>query len=199
MPLLASIESAAAQAAGNWRRFDSFSWHRSREINDPDEWTIVYTHNRDSGLVAQSNAAAVARTMAPFAEGNDPDVVFESHSHWLVGHVDGMSVRVYRDGEVTEAFRAYCDLLDRLDDHAVLDDEDYSNRERAATLDNIAEAAWRLKNERDLPEAWETDVYSWLADHRPKAVINRDDQGGWPSEDDLNAAFDGLRYRRTTA
>ena len=45
--------------------------------------------------------------MEPFTERDDPDVVMESHSHWAVGHVDGFSIRVYRDGEITEAFRTY--------------------------------------------------------------------------------------------
>ncbi len=43
------IEAAAKQAAGNWQRFDSFVWFRDRDLDDADQWAIVYTHNRDSG------------------------------------------------------------------------------------------------------------------------------------------------------
>ena len=47
-----------------------------------------------------------------------------------------------------------------------------------------------------LPEGWESEVFSWFWDHRQSAVENRDDQGGYPEEDDLRAAFDALGYER---
>jgi hypothetical protein len=191
-----TLEDAAKEAAGNWRKFDSFCWFREDEIDDRDSWAIIYTHNRDSGLLDQSNADQIAQAMEPFTEGDDPDVVMESHSHWAVGHVDGFSIRVYRDGEITDAFRTYHELSERLADYPILDEEDYSRREYEATLENIADAAWRVKHEFNLPDAWEGDAYSWLSDHRPSSVENRDDQGGCPEEDDLREAFDALGYQR---
>jgi hypothetical protein len=44
-----TLEEAAKEAAGNWQRFESFVWFRDEEVDDPDNWAIVYTHNRDSG------------------------------------------------------------------------------------------------------------------------------------------------------
>jgi hypothetical protein len=122
--------------------------------------------------------------------------VFESHSHWLVGHIDGFSVRVFRDGEITEAFRTYHELAERLADYPLLDEEDYSRREYEATVENIADAAWRLKREYDLPVGWEGEVFSWFWQHNQCAVENVDDQGGYPSEDALEDAFDALGYAR---
>ena len=61
-------------------------------------------HNRDSGLLDQSNADVIAKAMKPFTTGDDPGVVFENHFHWAVGHEDGFSIRVYLDGEITDAF-----------------------------------------------------------------------------------------------
>ena len=191
-----TLEDAAKEAAGNWQQFESFVWFRDEEVDDPDNWAIIYTHNRDSGLLDQSNADAIAEAMEPFTDGDDPDVVMESHSHWAVGHVDGFSIRVYRDGEITEAFSTYHDLMEQLDGYPILDEEDYSNREFEATLENISDAAWRVKHEYTLPDGWEGDVYSWLSDNRQSAVENRDDQGGYPEEDDLRAAFDALGYER---
>jgi hypothetical protein len=124
-------------------------------------------------------------------------VVTESHGHWAVGHVDGFSIRVYREGEITDAFRTYHDLAERMADYPILDEEDHSHREYEATLENIADAAWRLKGEYDLPEGWEGEVFSWFWDHRQSAVENRDDQGGYPEADDLRAAFEALGYERT--
>ena len=189
-----TLEDAAKQLAGNWQKFESFCWFRESEIADPDTWAIIYTHNRDSGLLDQSNADAVAEALKAFSEMDDADVVFESHDHWAVGHVDGFSIRVYRNGEITEAFKTYHDLMEQMDGYPVLNEEDYCNRELEATLENISDAAWRLKGAFDLKDGWESEVFSWFWDHRQSAVENRDDQGGYPEEDDLRTAFDALGY-----
>ncbi len=192
-----TLEDAAREAAGNWKRFECFVWDRLREIDDPDAWAIVYTHNRDSRLLDQSNADAIGEMLEPFTDGDDPDVVMESHSHWAVGHVDGFSIRVYRDGQISDAFKTYHDLAERLADYPILDEADYSRREYEATLSNLTDAAWRLKHEYDLPDGWESAVFSWFWDHRQRAVENRDDQGGYPEEDDLRDAFEALGYERS--
>jgi hypothetical protein len=191
-----TLEDAATEAAGNWKRFDCFVWFRDHDIPDPENWAIIYTHNRDSRLLDMSNATAIARGMKPFTEGDDPDVVMESHSHWAVGHVDGFSIRVYRDGETTDAFKTYHDLAEQMDGYPILDEEDYSRREYEATMENIADAAWRVKHEFDLPEGWEYEAFSWFDERRQRAVENRDDQGGYPEESDLRDAFEALGYER---
>src|SRR5450432_2060724 len=104
------LDDAAKQAAGNWQDFKCFVWFRDRELSDADQWAVIYTHNRDSGLLDQSNAAVIEKAMKPFSDGDDSDVVFESHSHWAVGHVDGFSVRVFKAGKITEAFSKYHEL-----------------------------------------------------------------------------------------
>jgi hypothetical protein len=190
------LEDAAHEAAGNWKSFSSFAWFRRHKNPDPENWAIIYTHNRDSGLLALSNADAIADAMMPFSEADDPDVVFETHDHFAVGHVDGFSIRVSRDGAITEAFRTYYELAERLAEYPVLDEEDYSRREYEATLENIADAAWRLKRAFELPEGWESAVFSWFWDHRQRAVENRDDQGGYPTEEDLRDAFEALGYEQ---
>ena len=157
---------------------------------------MIYTHNRDSGLLDQSNAAVIAKAMAQYTEGDDPDVVFESHTHWAVGHVDGFSVRVFRTGNVTEAFKQYHDLAERMAGYPVLDESDYSEREVEATIANLTDAAWRLKNTFELPEDWESEVYGWFGDHNCGAIENSDDQGGYPDQKELEAAFEALGYER---
>ena len=191
------LDEAANDAAGNWKRFNCFIWHRLDEMSDSDDWAIIYTHNRDSGLLDQSNAAVISKTMQPFSEGDDPDVVFESHHHWAVGHVDGFSVKVFNDGQITEAFRTYHALAERMAEYPILDESDYSERECNATFENIGDAAWRLKDDFDLPDEWQSDVFDWLSDRRSNSLENRDDQGGYPREDDLEAAFAALGYQRT--
>ena len=190
-----TLEDAATQAAGNWQRFNSFIWFRDREVEDADQWAILYTHNRDSGLLDQSNAKVISKAMAPFIEGDDADVVIESHSHWAVGHIDGFSIRVFdSNGEITPAFKVYHELAEAMDAYPILDESDYSERELEATLENVEDAAWRLKNEFDLPEGWVWQVYDWLSENRSGEVDNADDQGGYPSEAAMREAFDALNF-----
>lgn len=190
------LADAAKQAAGNWQRFDSFVWFRRNELKRPEDWGIFYTHNRDSVLIDQSNAAVINKAMRPFTEGNDPDVVMESHSHWAVGHVDGFSVRVFKRGRITKAFCKYHELAVQMDEYPILDETDYSNREYEATYENLDLAAWSLKREFDLPSDWQSNVFDWLWQHREGSLENTDDQGGWPDAEDLEAAFDALGYQR---
>ena len=190
------LEQAAVAAAGKWKKFDCFVWFRETEIDDAENWAVIYTHNRDSGLLDESNAAAIAKCLEPFSEQDPADVVFESHSHWAVGHVDGFSIRVFRDGKITDAFKAYHALAQRLADYPILDETDYSRRETEATLANLPEAAWRLKHDFELPDTWPSEVYDWLSNYRPGSVENSDDRGGYPKESDLEAAFAAIGYAR---
>lgn len=192
-----TVEEAAKEAAGNWREFDCFHWYRKSELESPEDWGIFYTHHRDSTLVDRSNADVIAEAMEPFIAGDDPDVVFESHNHWAVGWVSGISLRVIKNGRITKAFRTYHELSSRLADYPILDDYDYCEKEKAATLENITDAAWRLKNEYDLPDNWEEQVYRWFWDEDDSLEIeNTDDSGGYPTEEGLRKAFDGLRYQK---
>lgn len=199
MLAILDIEETAQKAAGNWQQFDCFVWFRERELEDADQWAIIYSHNRDSGLLDESNAAVIAKTMEQFTEGDDPDVVMESHHHWAVGHVDGFSIRVFDDkGEITEAFRKFHELAEQMADYPILDESDYSDREYEATLENIDDAASRLKKECALPNGWVSQVYNWLSDHCEGEIENVDEQGGYPSDDALREAFSALGFPTTT-
>jgi hypothetical protein len=191
-----TLEEAASQAAGNWRSRTCFVWDRLREIHDPECWSMVYTHNRDSGLLAQSNTGVIAEALRSFSESENPNVVYESHTHWAVGHVDGFIMRVYRDDAITDAFHVYHGLMERLGAHPVLDDSEYGRREYEAALENIEDAAWRFKSDYDLHDGWEAEVFEWLSAHCPDVVENKDDRRAYPTEHDLLEAFNGLGYVR---
>ena len=64
-----TLEDAAREATGNWRSWTCFVWDREREIDAPENWSIVYTHNRDSGLLDQSNADVIAYALKRFTTG----------------------------------------------------------------------------------------------------------------------------------
>lgn len=188
------LKDAAKEAAGNWRNFNCFAWFRKSDLTKPEDWSILYTRNRDSCLLDQSNSAVISKAMLPFSNGDDPDVVFESHHHWAVGHVDGFSIRVFKRGRVTKAFRVYHELAVSMEGYPILDEADYSQRELEATLFNLKDASWSVGNEFQLPDGWESEVYDWLADNDPNELENRDDQGGYPTETALRDCFRQLGY-----
>ena len=187
------VKSAAEKLAGNWQEFDSFAWSRGYGLEDAERWMIWYTSSRDAGLLEQSNEKAINDRLLPFSKGDDPDLVFERHSHWLVGHVDGFSVRVYKaDGtNITPAFEEFCRIKEALEDYPILNESDYSEREYEATLENYREELWRLHDE--LPEGWEAKVYSWFSDNgHDEFIENRDDRGGWGSREEILKALEAL-------
>jgi hypothetical protein len=177
----------AAKAAGNWRRFESFGWDHSRD-EDADQWTVVYTHNRDSGLLDQSNAAAIEREMEPFIE--DGTARSESHGHWACGWVDGYAIRVYlADGSISPAFERWCEIQDRLEDYPLLDDEDHSRRELEACLEAIEQRGKFTSD--DAPEDWAPEVFRILPDRETE---NRDGTGAYPSDESIQDALRELGW-----
>ena len=184
-----AVEAAAKALAGNWREFECFGWHRAYDLEDADSWMIYYTSNRDSGLLDQSNEQAINERLEEYADGEDPDVVFERHSHWAVGHVDGFSIRAFRpDGSITPAFEELCKLQECLDDYPLLDDSDYSERELDATLENYRSEIGHYRS--DLPDGWESEVYRYFSDNgEDRYIENRDDQGGWAPREALVEAL----------
>ncbi|KAA0131590.1 hypothetical protein FYZ48_25985 [Gimesia chilikensis] len=195
------LEDAAKDAAGNWQRWDSFAWFGASDRERPEDWFIYYGHHRESGLLDRSNSVQISKALKPFidADADDSDVIEEDHTHWAVGWIKGWSVRVYRDGEITEAFKVLHGLLERMAIYPILCEHHYSEMEFDATWENIPLAAIGIKDDYELPEDWAEHVYQWLSDNRCNALENVDDQGGWPDESDLRAAFDALGYQEIEA
>lgn len=183
------VERAAKQIAGNWKGFESFAWHRSYEVEEPAAWLIHYTSHRDSGLLAKANEAVINERLDRFTEDEDPDVVYERHKHFAVGYIDGFSLRAFRpDGTISEAFKAFCDVMERLENHPVLDELVYSELEHEATLENYRNEIGLIRD--TLPEGWESEVYSHFSHTgHDKYIESRDDQGGYASRDALLKAL----------
>jgi len=186
------VEAAANETVGNWQKFSCFAWSRGFKLDDADRWAIFYTSGRDNGLLDQSNHDEIAKRLAPFIDAEDPDVVAESHNHWAVGYLDGFSIRAFdKHGKITDAFADFCRIKAKLEDYPILNEEDYSQREYAATLENYASEMWAMKN--DLPEGWEGEVYSWFGDNgKDRFTENRDDQGGYAPKEEIIEALQDL-------
>ena len=186
------VATVAAELAGNWRGFDCFVWYRGYDLADAANWMIWYAGSQQSGLLEESNRKVTNDRLAKFAAGDDPDLVFEKHSHWVVGQLDGFSVRVLGpDGAVTVAFREFCRVQVALDAYPVLDEEDYSDREYAATLANYRNEMWQQKGE--LPEGWAGEVYEWFEKHSNQEYVeSRDDRGGYAPREAITEALTDL-------
>jgi hypothetical protein len=130
----ADVKDAATQLRGNWRTFGSFAWFGRSEVENPDEYAIVYLSNRDSDIIDQSNEAVILRELAPFmGEHGKSDCWTESHSHWAVGHVDGVVIRCLDSaGEPTKAFAVLHENVRAKDGYPILDEADYSERMQEA-------------------------------------------------------------------
>lgn len=184
MDTYATPEDLANALRGNWQTFESFCW--DDEPPDGENWGIIYTHNRDSGLVDQSNADQIEKVLSRF-EGRTTQR--EHHNHWGCGWLDGWAIKCFRkDGQPTKAIEALRDLYNRLADYPVLDEEDHSRREYEATLENIQSAAERFIGD-ERPEDWPAQLLTWFWDNDQSAVENVDDQGGYPDDDQCKAAL----------
>ena len=188
---LDSLESFCKAFANNHAKFESFGWHAR-----PDNshlWGIYYTHHRDSGLLDQSNASVISKALDKFTGDDDSTVVGESHNHWAVGWIEGYSILVYDgDNNPTEAVQVLYELLLRLDDYPILDEEDYSEKELDATGENVRMAVRDYIRQLDTDLEYSDDIADkvnyWLGNYT-NALENRDDQGGWPSDDDIELAL----------
>jgi hypothetical protein len=186
-----NVAETAKHLAGNWMDFDCFIWSRAKDLEDPDNWCIWYTSQRDAGLLAQSNEQAINQRLKPFSESDNPDVVFESHTHWAVGHIDGFSMRVFKiDRSITQAFEEFCRIQEALEEYPILDEQDYGDREYQATLESYR---YEMGSVRDLPEGWESQVYDHFSEKgQDEFFENRDDQGGWAPREAILAALQEL-------
>lgn len=148
--------------------------YAKKALEYPDNYAgdgILYvTHgatlmrHRDSDVLQESNYAVALRVLKAVRDtGTDdltPDVYEQRASHWAVGWVDTIGVRVYdAAGEFTPAWREACTLRGSLEDYPVLDDEDYSERERDAV-------------EADWPDYWRRMRPDTLAELDETAVLD---------------------------
>lgn len=181
----------AKELVGNWKSFASFYW--ADQPDDADDWCIVYTHNRDSGLVSISNAATIEKELESFCE----DVIAQHHGSLGCGWIDGYAIRVYKTGtqETTEAFEKYTELQSAMEDYPLLDNSDYSQREYDAAIKAIENEGQRYVRE-DAPEDWSKKVWKHLWDNDQRELDNNDDQGACPSEESIQEALRALNLHK---
>lgn len=188
------IELMAKADGGSHLRFESFAWHSppwdDEGMGGPNDWAMFYTRNRDSTLIDQSNHAYIKKAMEPYEE--DGTARDERHGSWACGWVEGFAIRVLKDGKATDAYKVYSNIQDALSAYPLLDEEDHSNREYEATIENIKEIATDVRD--DAPDHWAEEVYGYLSDNGEDSLYSVDDQGGWPKDELVQEALRNLCY-----
>lgn len=135
--------------AGNWRKFESFIWYDKPQ--GAAEFAVVYTHNRDSDSVTRANAATIDEILAPYVETGD--AIAETHNHCLVGWVAGYALK-------GAAIGAYNEILERLEDCTVLDED------KLGEIENEDEAqAWEGCYRREFENAIEKRAETEIGAH----------------------------------
>ncbi len=191
-----TLEAAAAEAAGNWQHFDSFSWHESDLVKDADKWGIFNTRTRDSEILEISNHEAILAELKPFM---GKDVMGWSANHWAVGWTEGFRVRVFnKKGEITPAFRRFYALQERLAEYPVLDEDEFNRMEYEAGLENIDQIVSSVTNkydEEDLVITADTprEVFSWLWNNDDTQCESVDGRGCWPDDEAVERALWAIR------
>jgi hypothetical protein len=194
----------AQEAAGNWKKFQSFGsgrWCQYFEPRDipcgwteddfkPEEWYIHYSTNRDANILTQVNHNCLTKLMEPFMEADRPDVVSEVHNHWAVGWVEGFAVRCLDGLEETDAWVALCEFLDALEEYPVADDDAFSEAEFEAGIENISWIGRGMLSD-DAPDGWEYQVYDLLDEDEREP---RDGSGCYPSDDAVEQALRTLGF-----
>ena len=183
------VEAAAKELAGNWQKFDCFIWYRASDLEDADRWMVWYTSSRDAGPAGAEQREGHQRAAGSVLQGRrrGPRVraaqpLGRGACRWV------LDPRLPRRRHDHAAFKEFCSIKERLDDYPILDEQDYSEREYEATLENYASELWRLKD--NLPAGWEGQVYSWFCDHgQDRYIENRDDQGGYAPRDKIIEAL----------
>ncbi len=194
------VADLADELGGNFAKWQSFALDSSvRDAMVPEkEWAIVYTRNRDAGLLSESNADAIEKRMTPFLGwiGDGSDCDHARHSHWACGWVEGYYLRVRRDGKYTPAFLEWAEIAHELDGYPVLDEDDHSRRQYEAMWDALEESVksvcWKLDIEEDSVSL--ESVHEWLDLNDPRQLEDVGDHGACPSDSAVEKAMRELGY-----
>lgn len=191
------IEVAAKNFANNHRHFNTFIWEGRPE--NSEWWGLYYTHHRDSPIMDVSNAKVLKKLAAKFPE----DAQVQRHSHCLCGWIDGLVIRVYDDaGNITDVFKEFHALVERLENYPILDEEDLSNMESEALYDSVRSRIFKwIANDTNY-DSITSEVLNWLDANDQRQTENVDGTGAYPSDESIQAALlalideDGVKLDR---
>ena len=192
-----TLEDAATQAAGNWKRFGCFVWDRDARPRRPRRLGH-HLHPQPGQPPARPEQrrrhrqghGALHRGRRPRRGDGEPFATGRSAT-WTASHPGLPGRRDHRRlpdlPRPRRAARRLPDPRRRGLRRAGVCGDAREHRRRRLAAEGRVRPARGLGGRR---------VLAGSRDHRQRAVENRDDQGGYPEEDDLRAAFEALGYER---
>ena len=158
------------------------SWWGDRDIEDKERWGQTFSVNRDSGLLEQSNFETISKDIT---ERFPEDARIIHSTHWAVGWIEQLFVRMYNDEGPTEAYEALMEWKEKMESYPVADESDFSNREVEAAIENIGTIG-RVTEEQA------SEIAHWLWDNEDREMESVDGQGAWPSDASVKRAKKAL-------
>jgi hypothetical protein len=164
-------------------------------------WYSSLGQHRDSTLLDQSNFDVAWNRLNEFSKhltipGDDNHPECDScqiirANHWAVGWVESIIIHPSDVSAVKEAEL----IQEDMSNYPVLDDEDYSDREYQATMENILSSLRMLGFGAD--ESLGKNIYNWLRDNDDYSLENSDDTGAWVPDNVIMEAIEGICQKKT--
>lgn len=204
------VEEAAQAVAGNHYRIPHFAW--DARPDDGDLWMLYHTKHVESDALTESNHFAILKAL-PETEDR---VAWQVFDHFVYGGnaIDAVAIRVYTetplgstlpegDGtftmqngvfyrkEITDEFRTFHGLMERMEGYPVLDEEDWTEREEVRAIQTLKDAAeYRDGGEIKLTDDQAYAVREWL--HNKRNLGDGDLQEYVRDKQDFEDALDAL-------
>lgn len=155
---------------------------------EADQWIMLEgVEKQGTSYIDESNMNAI---MEELGSGADPQDVQRASG----GEV---AVRVFAaDGSLTAAGKIMQDVIAALSNYPVLDDQDVSQREYDATLENFESEGYGVVSD-NAPADWPKQVFGWLWDNAQDQVWGSDpdaDGGYWASRELIQQAARELGF-----
>ena len=186
-------ESKRKEMAGNWHKFSCFVWNRGYDLEDADNWMIWYTSGRDARPPGSEqpqrrlpNCSIHSRTATTLTWLPSPIRIGRS-----VPLSVGRFVFTAKTAKSLTPFEPIATSRIGWKATPHLNEADYSEREYNATLENYRSEMWDM--EKQLPEGWASEVYSWFSDNgHDRYTENRDDGDGYAPQEAIVEALSDL-------
>ncbi len=155
------------------------------------DYYVAYGHSRDSDLLTESNWDCFVTELKAIPESvnwerGESQWTIVRNSHWAVGWVEFIAIHKEAEAHIAKAD----ELLGRIEDYPVLDEEDWSQRKSEAQSESAREAVkyWAGKQDRD---------YSMLELNRIEYEVVNNCEGGedwYPSDQEIQDAVNKVDY-----
>ena len=95
-----------------------------------DDYYIISSHCRDSNLLEESNYQSIKKVL----DENKINYIEVCMNHWAVGWLEQLLIK---DNEYLGLEFIQDNILDKLQDYPIFDEDDFSNRETEKDIENI--------------------------------------------------------------